>query len=85
MFSMEKLTDSIDDENACSIWENEGAETGLKIVNDYTINLNEPAPGVLTGNYGKDNLKLVPSGAYYTTIFHFADGDVVMTEIKQKK
>ena len=35
--------------------------------------------------YGNENLKSVPKGFYYTTIFHFADGSVAMTDIKQKR
>ena len=44
-----------------------------------------PNTETLIGNYGLDKLKYVPEGAYYTTIFHFADGTIVMTEIKQKE
>lgn len=90
MFSMEKLTDSKNDKDAALIWENEGAETGLTVVNPYVIESNNqpyiiPNTETLIGNYGLDKLKYVPEGAYYTTIFHFADGTVVMTDIKQKQ
>ena len=90
MFSMEKLTDSKNDKDAVVIWENEGAETGLTVVNHYVIESNNepyiiPNTETLIGNYGLDKLKYVPEGAYYTTIFHFADGTVVMTDIKQKQ
>ena len=67
-----------------------GAETGLTVVNHYVIESNNepyiiPNTETLIGNYGLDKLKYVPEGAYYTTIFHFADGTVVMTDIKQKQ
>ncbi len=90
MFSMEKLTDSKNDKDAALIWENEGAETGLTVVNPYVIESNGqpyviPNTETLIGNYGLDKLKYVPEGAYYTTIFHFADGTVIMSDIKQKQ
>ena len=109
MFSMEKLTDSKNDKDAALIWENEGAETGLTVINHYEIGSNNgtdpnnipdpnndpnqnnepdfiiPNTETLIGNYGLDKLKYVPEGAYYTTIFHFADGTVIMSDIKQKQ
>ena len=38
-----------------------------------------------TRTYGTDKTKDIPSGYWYTTIIHFADGTVVMTDIKQKQ
>ena len=35
--------------------------------------------------YGNENIKTVPKGFWYTTIFHFADGSTAMTDIKQKQ
>ena len=37
-----------------------------------------------TRTYSLDNYNCIPEGFWYTTIFHFADGTVVMTDIKQK-
>ena len=37
-----------------------------------------------TRTYGLDNYSDIPDGYWYTTIFHFADGTIVMTDIKQK-
>ena len=34
--------------------------------------------------YTNDNLSGVPSGRYYTTIVHFANGTKAMTEVKRK-
>ena len=71
MFSPDKLTDSTESENALQIWESKGAETG-RVVNNSNF------------TYAKDKYNEIPSGWYYTTIFHFADGDVIMTDIQQK-
>ncbi len=72
MFSFEKLTDSKDSEDACLIWETKGIETGLLINSDNFT-------------YGQSNIIDVQKGAYYTTIAHFVDGSVIMTDIKQKE
>jgi len=52
-------------------WETRGVETG--IVSNNTMY-----------SYTNENLAGVPSGSYYTTICHFADGTVVMTDPVQK-
>ena len=72
-----KLTEGTDD-NAITIWESKGVETGIKIFspeNNTTSSF----------TYGNNNYDSIPSGAWYTTIVHFADGTVVMTDIKQKQ
>ena len=59
-------------ESDASMWETAGRETGI-IVSD--------------GNqftYTDDNLASVPANYYYTTIIHFADGTMLMTDVKQK-
>ena len=54
-----------------AMWENKGAEISLKFENsDFT--------------YGSENYKDIPSGYYYTTVVHFADGTTVMSDVKQK-
>ncbi|MBR4179713.1 MAG: hypothetical protein IKR45_03320 [Treponema sp.] len=83
MFSKEKLTSSIYDEDARLIWENEGADTGIQLVNNDAYDINSPTV-IMMGYYTNDNLKVIPKGYYYTTIFHFADGTVIMSDIKQK-
>ncbi len=53
------------------IWENKGMETGVVIKsNNYT--------------YSSDNYEGVPSKAYYCTIVHFADGSMLMSDVKKK-
>ena len=52
-------------------WLYYGIETGLKMNH-----------GSFT--YTDDNYHDIPSGKYYTTIVHFADGTMTMTEVKQK-
>lgn len=64
------LTDTNTPEDAI-IWENKATETGVAFKN-----------GSFT--YGYENLEEVPNNVYYTTIAHFADGSVVMGEIKTK-
>ncbi|WP_407400409.1 hypothetical protein [Treponema sp.] len=54
-------------------WVTKGIETGL-VVNTE----GEPF------TYEKSNYDFVPSGAYYTIIVHFADGKMIMTDVKQK-
>lgn len=56
-------------------WETRAQETGL-VYNDGTG---------ITFSYTDENLAGVPEDYYYTTICHFADGTVVMSEVKQKK
>ena len=81
MFSPDKLTDSKYSRNALSIWETKGAETGIMIYNTTELN------GVqqdINQTYDLTKLDGVPVGCWYTTIIRFADGTVVMTDIKQK-
>ena len=83
MFSKEKLTSSIYDEDASLIWENEAADTGIQLINNTEYNPDSPT--VMTGYYNNDNLKVIPKDYYYTTVFHFADGTTIMSDIKQKQ
>ena len=55
-------------------WEARAQEAGI-VYNDGSST---------TFSYTNDNLAEVPGGAYYTTICHFADGTVLMSEVKQK-
>lgn len=95
MYCPEKLTKSKYDDNAIRIWESKGVETGIAVLNGK---INEPDsafynPGqtatsgteVGSETYDNDRLSMIPAGAYYTTIFHFADGTVIMSDIKQKQ
>ena len=34
--------------------------------------------------YTSDNYNDIPKDAWYTTVFHFVDGTVLMTEVRQK-
>ena len=95
MYCPDKLTETTKVANAARIWESKGVETGIAVLNK---SINEPATNyfnwdapdpannhaVGSETYGEDYLTMVPSGSWYTTIFHFADGTVVMTDIKQR-
>ena len=76
LYSSKNLTQTgnFTKEEAALEWETRAQETGL-VYNDGTG---------ITFSYTDDNLAGVPSGYYYTTICHFADGTVVMSEVKQK-
>ena len=56
-------------------WETRAQETGI-VYNDGTG---------ITFSYTDENLAGIPEDYYYTTICHFADGTVVMSEVKQKE
>ena len=74
-FCSKNLTEPGDlSKDAAYEWEARAQETGI-VYNDGTT---------MTFSYTNDNLTGVPSGYYYTTICHFADGTVVMSEVKQK-
>lgn len=56
---------------------------------DATVWLNKamevnPVFETTTFTYSYENLQDVPAGSYYTIIVHYADGSVIMTDIKQK-
>ena len=57
-------------ENTPEAWLNGGIETGLVIKQK-------------SFTYSYDNLSGVPDGYYYTTIVHFADGTMLMTDVKK--
>lgn len=70
MYCSKKLTETTTDKDS-AIWETKGEETGFMVKSgDYS--------------YTSENYRDIPAGYYYTTIFHFADGQTVMTPIKQK-
>ena len=70
MYCSRKLSDGTSSEDIAT-WENMAMETGVV---EQSSNF----------TYGNDNYKSIPSGYYYTTIVHFADGTTLMTEVKQK-
>ncbi len=85
MYSMDKLTETTEVENARGIWESKGVETGLAFIDMHPSSNNlEEEPLLGAGTYKYSNYDSIPEDAYYTTIFHFADGGSVMTNIKQK-
>lgn len=57
-------------ENTPEAWLNGGIETGL-VMKQKSF------------TYSYDNLSGVPDGYYYTTIVHFADGTMLMTDVKK--
>ena len=57
--------------NAAEVWINRGQETGVVMKKK-------------SFTYFYDNTNGVPSGYYYTTVVHFADGTTLMTDVKQK-
>ena len=70
MYCSKRLTQNNSKADA-TVWENKGIETGLLFESsDFT--------------YGTENYDKIPSGYYYTTIVHFADGTVLMSDVKQK-
>ena len=82
---MDKLTETTDVENARGIWESKGVETGVAFIDMHPASQYlEEEPLLGSGTYKYSNYDSIPDGAYYTTIFHFADGGSVMTNIKQK-
>ena len=56
-------------------WEAEGQECGMTVY--------QP-DAAISYTYLKRNYESIPEGAWYTTIVHFADGDIVMGEVFQK-
>ena len=74
-FCSKNLTEPGDlSKTAAYEWETLAQETGL-VYNDGSAS---------TFTYTAENLTDVPTGYYYTTICHFADGTVLMSEVKQK-
>ena len=70
MYCSKKLTETSEASDV-AIWETKGMETGFMVKSgDYS--------------YTSENYRDIPAGYYYTTIFHFADGETIMTPIKQK-
>ena len=70
MYCSRKLSDGTSSEDIAT-WENMAMETGIvEKSSNFT--------------YSNDNYDAIPSGYYYTTIVHFADGTTLMTEVKQK-
>lgn len=70
MYCSRKLSDGTSSEDIAT-WENMAMETGVV---EQSSNF----------TYGNDKYDTIPSGYYYTTIVHFADGTTLMTEVKQK-
>ena len=71
MYSTAQFTQTNTPDDAAE-WEARGLETG--IVSSYGYNF----------TYTDDNLASIPTGYYYTTIVHFVDGTVLMSEVMQK-
>ena len=70
MYCSRKLSDGTSAEDIAT-WENMAMETGIvEKSSNFT--------------YGNDKYDVIPSGYYYTTIVHFADGTTLMTDVKQK-
>lgn len=71
LYCSKKLSETAEEEDI-AVWENKGMETGVVINNELFT-------------YSKDYYyKTIPSGYYYTTVIHFADGTKVMTEVQKK-
>ena len=70
MYSKFKFTETYSAEDS-HIWEGRAAETGI-VYSETTF------------SYTDENFEDIPTGCYYTTIFHFVDGTTVMTPVKQK-
>ena len=74
LYSTRKITSTASAQDALE-WEAQAQETGL-VVNDSTENR--------SFTYANVNLEGVPAGNWYTTICHFADGTVLMSEVQKK-
>ena len=96
MFFKDYIPDDIDKDNY-NDWERRGAETGVMTAKPKTQTVEqynydgtsagtapENIPSSATYSF-KSNYKGIPSGCYYRTIIHFADGDVIMTDIGYKE
>ena len=96
MFFKDYIPDDID-KNDYNGWERRGAETGVlyakpstQITYQFDSSGNcistsrESVPTTATYSF-EENYAGIPSGCYYTTIIHFADGDVIMSDIKYKE
>ena len=96
MFFKDYIPDDID-KNNYNDWERRGAETGVlfakpstQVINQFDSSGNycgsteQTVPTTATYSFD-ENYAGVPSGCYYTTIIHFADGDVIMSDIKYKE
>lgn len=70
MYCSRKLSDGTSAEDIAT-WENMAMETGVV---EQSSNF----------TYGNDKYDTIPSGYYYTTIVHFADGTTLMTDVKRK-
>ncbi len=93
LFFKDYIPDDID-RNDYSDWERRGAETGvlcakpsIQVINQFDSSGNycgsteQTVPTTATYSFD-ENYKGIPSGCYYRTIIHFADGDVIMSDIK---
>ena len=70
LYCSKKLTENTELQDI-TVWENKAMETGVVTKSS-------------TFTYTKDNYSNIPSGYYYTTVIHFADGTKVMTEVQKK-
>ena len=92
MFFKDYIPEDID-KNNYKDWESRGAETGIMFAtppvtqdNNNSWDSNAVTYIATSTTYAfKTNYKGIPSGCYYTTIIHYADGEVVMTDIKYKE
>lgn len=72
------IDSTVDDETYIkAIWETKGREYGLKLINSAWLD------SASTATYTAP-VSEIPAGYSYVTIFHFADGTSVMSEVKQK-
>ena len=96
MYFKDFIPDDIDKTNYRD-WERRGAETGVFTAKPSTQKIYQfdnsgfylgcsegTVPSSATYSF-KENCKDIPSGCYYTTIIHFADGDVIMNDIQYKE
>lgn len=72
------IDSTVDDETYIkAIWETKGREYGLKLINSAWLD------SASTATYTAP-VSEIPAGYSYVSIFHFADGTSVMSEVKQK-
>ena len=74
MYCSQKITQTTGTDEAYE-WMANAQETGIEV-----------RTGTTNSSYTYTNAHYndIPAGYYYTTIIHYADGDIIMSEIKQK-
>ena len=71
--------DLSEEEARTAVWETKGRELGLQLLNDEWLTLNTTRSATY-----KAPVSDIEKGYSYVTVFHFADGSSLMSEVKSK-